>query len=113
MINTGFVVSVFEGGCIIHHSGPQRDRSVNYSESAEHINYNEQNKMQMAWKESIVMNEISPQNLIEMKIICTFKMHNIQYITHKSWVNEQDPSIRQIPMGVQLAKEENHFLEKS
>lgn len=49
--------------------------------------------MQMAWKESIDMNEISPQILIEMKMRCIFNMYLVEYT---SQTNEQDLSITQI-----------------
>lgn len=49
--------------------------------------------MQMAWKESIDMNEISPQILIEMKMRCIFNMYLIECT---SQTNEQDLSITQI-----------------
>lgn len=49
--------------------------------------------MQMAWKESIDMNEISPQILIKMKMRCIFNMYLVEYT---SQTNEQDLSITQI-----------------
>lgn len=76
----GLVVLVFEGQGVIHHLGAiMRGGCLNSSESTELINNNEQNKMQMAWKESIVMNGISPQILIEMKMRCIFNMCLIEY----------------------------------
>lgn len=69
---------VFEGGSVIHHLGVIT-RGIFKLLSTEHINNNEQNKMQMAWKESIVMNEISPRILIEMKMRCIFNMCLIEY----------------------------------
>lgn len=63
--------------------------------------------MQMAWKESTVMNEISLQILIEMKMRCIFNMCLIEYTRyeHPELTNKTIPSCRYIQAGTPPRKQ--------
>lgn len=63
--------------------------------------------MQMAWKESIVMNEISPLILIEMKMRCIFNMYLIEYTQyeHPKLMNKTFQSHRYIRQAPLLGRE--------